>query len=335
MLNNIPKHIITKALKTLVLSAFVVFLWHEIVMRDDAPELWANFSNNLHTAPVHYLFLAVILMPLNWALEAYKWWAFVVVFDKISFRKALAAVLAGVAVGVFTPSRIGEYGGRALLLERAHVVESVVATLLGSFSQFLATLCFGYVGIIYFLFHFMALSSFILWILVVLGIFSFLLTLFLFYHIDLVLDILKRFYQKTIFQQERFARIHRLVNGWLKHVKVLRNYSAKQLNLALFTAFLRYIVYTLQYYFMLRFMGIEVGLMSGVACIAMVFLLQTSIPLPPVTGLVARGGTALYVWRFFTNNEIAILTTTFSLWLLNVIIPAAIGMIILMRKKVE
>jgi uncharacterized protein (TIRG00374 family) len=287
----------------------------------------------VHQSNPTFLIIAILLMPINWALEAYKWWFLVLEFEKISFRKAYSAVLAGVSIGVFTPSRIGEYGGRALLVQSDHVVESVVATLLGSMSQFLATLIFGYAGVIYFLKYFSFASDIILWLLVLLGIFSFFLTLFFFYNIDIVVKIIKRVYKKPFFDKVIFIRLHRLVNGWLKHVKILRNYTTKQLSLALFTAFLRYGVYTLQYFLLLRFMGIEVSFVTGVACIATVFLLQTSIPLPPVTGLFARGGTALYIWQFFTVNQVAILVTTFSLWFLNVVCPALIGLIILMRTK--
>ncbi len=321
------------ALKILLLCVFGVFIWWEVFQKQDSMLLWKTFLLQLNQSNPYYLVAAVVLMPLNWGLETYKWWFLVLEFEKITFRKALAAVLAGVSIGVFTPSRIGEYGGRALLVQSNHVVESVVATFLGSMSQFLATLIFGYAGVVYFLKYFSFASDIILWLLVLLGIFSFLLTLFFFYNIDLIVKIIKRIYRKPFFEKTIFIRLHSLVNSWLKHVKVLRNYSAKQLSLALFTAFLRYCVYTLQYFLLLRFMGIEVSFVTGVACIATVFLLQTSIPLPPVTGLFARGGTALYVWQFFTANQVAILVTTFGLWLLNVVTPALIGLIILMRTR--
>jgi uncharacterized protein (TIRG00374 family) len=321
------------AFKVLIVSAFGIFLWYEVFQKQDSDVLWAAFLARLSVSNPSYFIVAVALMPLNWGLEAYKWWALVNEFEKISFRKAYSAVLAGLSIGIFTPSRIGEYGGRALLVKSNHIVESVVATLLGSMSQFLATLCFGYIGVVYFLKYFNFVSGIILWLLVLLGIFSFLLSLFLFYNFDIILRLVKRIYKQPFFQNSFFVRLHTLVNGWLKHVKVLRNYTSKQLSLALFTALLRYIVYSLQYYLLLRFMGIEVGLVTGAACIATVFLLQTSIPLPPVTGLITRGGTALYVWQFFSANQVAILATTFGLWLLNVVVPALIGLVVLVQVK--
>lgn len=320
-------------LKILIISVFCGFIYYEVFQKQDVESLWKTFLFQFQNSNQFYLWLAIILMPLNWGLEAYKWYYLVLKFEKISFLRAFKAVLLGVSIGLFTPARIGEYGGRALLVESKHIIESVVATFLGSISQFLATLFFGYIGVIYFLFYFKLIASELIYLLLSLGVFSFLLTLFLFYNIDVLVKILKRIYQRPFFQHSLFIRIHYLVNSWLKHVKILRNYTASQLSLALFSAFLRYIVYTLQYYLLLQFMGIEVSFVTGVACIATVFLLQTSIPLPPVTGLLARGSAALYIWQYFTTNQIAILATTFGLWILNVVIPATIGLVILIFYK--
>lgn len=319
--------------KVLIISVFIGFIYYEVFQKQDVDLLWKTFLLQLENSNHFFLWSAVVLMPLNWGLEAFKWYYLVLEFEKISFWKSLKAVLLGVSIGLFTPARIGEYGGRALLVENNHIIESVVATFLGSISQFLATLFFGYIGVIYFLhvFHFIAPE--LLYLLLILGIFSFFLTLFLFYNIDVLVKILKRIYQKPFFQHSLFIRLHHLVNSWLKHVKILRNYTARQLSLALFSAFLRYMVYTLQYYLLLQFMGIEVSFVTGAACIATVFLLQTSIPLPPVTGLLARGSAALYIWQFFTTNQIAILATTFGLWLLNVVFPATIGLVFLIFYK--
>lgn len=319
--------------KILIISVFSGFIYYEVFQKQDVDLLWKTFLLQLGHSNHFFLWAAVLLMPLNWTLEAYKWYFLVLEFEKISFWKAFKAVLLGVSIGLFTPARIGEYGGRALLVENDHTIESIVATFLGSISQFLATLFFGYIGVVYFLFHFHFIAPELIYLLLSLGIFSFFLTLFLFYNIDVLVKILKRIYQRPFFQHSLFIRLHQLVNSWLKHVKILRNYTASQLSLALFSAFLRYMVYTLQYYLLLQFMGIEVSFVTGAACIATVFLLQTSIPLPPVTGLLARGSAALYIWQFFTTNQIAILATTFGLWLLNVVFPATIGLIILLFYK--
>ncbi|MFZ4545596.1 MAG: lysylphosphatidylglycerol synthase domain-containing protein [Saprospiraceae bacterium] len=320
-------------LKALLLLAFGFFLWWELFQKQDADLLLNNFLSRFSQSNPTLLYITIALVPINWALEAMKWWLLVLEFEKIKFSKAFRAVLIGVSIGIFTPSRLGEYGGRAILVKSDHVVESVVATFLGSISQLLATLFFGYIGAIYFMHYFSMVSDLILWFLMMLGLFSFLLTLFFFYNIDLMMNIFRRLYRKVSRNVSVLQKVKKVLINWLEHVNVLQNYSNRQLSTALFTAFLRYAVYSTQYFLLLTYMGIEMDLLIGISSIATVFLLQSSIPLPPVSGLLMRGGTALYIWQFFSANQVSILATTFSLWLLNVILPAIIGLILLLNVK--
>jgi hypothetical protein len=84
-------------------------------------------------------------------------------------------------------------------------------------------------------------------------------------------------------------------------------------------------VYSTQYFLLLRFFGIDIGLIPAYFSIAAIFLIQTSIPLPPVMGLLARGNVAVQIWSFFGANQVSILATTFGLWIINLILPALFG----------
>lgn len=60
---------------------------------------------------------------------------------------AFKAVAAGVAFSQLTPNRVGEYGGRLLLLAPQHRWNAVTATLLGSIAQWIALLSGGLAGL--------------------------------------------------------------------------------------------------------------------------------------------------------------------------------------------
>ena len=68
--------------------------------------------------------------------------------------------------------------------------------------------------------------------------------------------------------------------------------------------------------------------------IATIYLLQTSVPLPPLMGLFVRSEVALFVWGMYSANEIAILAATFGLWILNLLIPALIGTVFMLNINV-
>ena len=53
-----------------------------------------------------------------------------------------------------------------------------------------------------------------------------------------------------------------------------------------------------------------------------------------MTGLVARGNLAVYLWQQFGANDLSALAATFSLWVINLILPALIGTFLLLRVNI-
>ncbi len=297
-------------------------IYQQVFAKENADEIWNSFLQSLTLDNIHWLIFTVILIPINWAFETLKWQALIKDFENLSFWKSYKAILVGITFSIFTPNRIGEYGGRVLLVKPENNWKAVIATLVGSFSQLLILLSFGIIGLLFFIQIFMEMEFWIWLSLLSVGILFTLLMLFCFFNIDLVIPLVKR-----------IPYTHKL-RRYVKHVNVLRNYSSSILSTALFYAFLRYSTYTLQYFFMLQFFGITVSIIKGLAGIATIFLLQTSIPLPPILDLFARGQIALEIWGFFSENEIGILASTFTLWILNLIIPALIGTVFIIRINV-
>ena len=302
-------------IKVLVGILLAWVLYQQVFAKEDAGQIWRLFLKNLKAQPLEWLILVLLLMPVNWILENLKWRALILSFEKISFRKSLAAIFAGVTFSIFTPNRIGEYGGRILFVAPENNWKAVVATLVGSYSQLLAILSFGILGFGVFMSMYFDLDPIVLKSVLFLSVALVMIMLFCFYNIDMVIPLAKK-----IPYAYKFKKV-------VKDVKVLKSYDNKVLNKALGYAVLRYLVYTIQYYIILRYFGIDIGVLEGLAGIATIYLFQTSIPLPPLMGLVARGELAILIWMNFSSDEISILAATFVLWIINLIIPALIGTI--------
>lgn len=297
-------------------------IYQQVFAKENADKIWENFVQNLTLNNIHWLFFTIFLIPINWAFETLKWQVLIKNFENLSFWKSYQAILLGIAFSLFTPNRIGEYGGRILLVKPENNWKAVVATLVGSFSQLLVLLSSGILGLLFFIYLFLEIDQWIWLSIFFVGVLFTSLMLFCFYNIDLVIPIAKR-----------IPYAYKL-NRFVKHVSVLKNYSSSILSAVLMFSFLRYSTYTLQYFFMLHFFGINVSISKGLAGIATIFLLQTSIPLPPIWDLFARGQIALEIWGFSSENEIGILASTFTLWVLNLIIPALIGIIFIIKINV-
>jgi hypothetical protein len=230
--------------------------------------------------------------------------------------------LGGVTVAIFTPNRVGEYGGRILFLPPEHNWKTVIATMVGSLSQLLVLLSAGLLGITWFSARYLETKPYALPLMLCLGAAFITLLVFLFFNIDVVVPLAKR-----------IPYIHKF-KRYLRHLTVLQNYNRAELSGALGYAFLRYLTYCIQYFLLLRFYDIPVGWVPGMAGIASIFFVQASIPLPPVTGLMVRGEIALFTWGLFSDDQLSILAATFSLFVINIAVPALLGLVFIVQTNI-
>jgi len=236
--------------------------------------------------------------------------------ERVPLLRATKGVMAGVSLSLFTPNRIGEYGGRILVVKPENNVKTVVATIVGSFSQMTVLLILGMTGLSYFIHLFLDTPTIVEYGIGLAAILGSGVLLFFYFNVDLAIPIFRR-----------LPLLRRLV----KHMEILRTYESVMLLKALLYSLARYLTYSVQYYLILCFFGIEIDLLTGLASIATIFLIQTSIPMPPISGLLVRGEVALNIWGFFQLNVISILAATFGLWLINVILPALVGTIFILN----
>ena len=319
MLNN-------KAVNWLIkIAILILLLWAiyaQVLGKDNLTQLWLEFKKQLVGGEIHWLILSIVFLPVNWLLEAQKWRVLLSPVVKIPLWRSLKAIMAGVTVSIFTPNRIGEYGGRILLVDPKHNWHAVVATLVGSLSQLAALLTCGLIGLLYFAWRFLEVELLVLQGIMLLGISLLGLLFFSFFNIDLVIPVVKRLPLVQRFKKQ------------LKFLRVLKKYSSRLLSKALGLSFLRYLTYSVQFFFLLQFFGINAPFLEALAGIATIFLVQTSVPLPPVMGLLTRGQVALFVWSFFEGNEISVLASTYSLFVINLVLPSLIGAIFILKTNV-
>ena len=301
---------------------FGLLLWYDLFKRENFDDIKSLFFSELKGENTVWLFWCCFLMPLNWAAETIKWRYLVKRVQDVTFWQAYRAVFAGVTSSLFLPNRIGDFGGRVLFLKSKNAVKVVLSTFVGSWAQQLILISFGFLGFAYFLIKLWQVEQIIIDGVIALGAGFVIILLFMFLNLEIVVPVFRKI--RLLY---RFPRI-------IKSVSMLRQYSRNELLRTLLWAFIRYVIYTIQYFLILRFFGIEVGILRGVSCIATIYLLQTSIPLPPVVGLLARGEVALKIWGIFSANDLSILAATFTLWVINLIIPALIGLVFILQLNV-
>jgi hypothetical protein len=265
-----------------------------------------------------WLLAVILLIPVNWALETMKWQLFLRVFTRIPFSKALAAVLSGLVFSLFTPNRMGEYAGRMLLLPPNAIWGVTISSLLGSWSQWVILLLAGVPGVFVLSGVFLPdtpLSLRLGFLILGLG-------------LALVLA-LGLFQLRLVVSFVRWLPGRKLRRRLWRQVILLHRYTPGDMAKAMLLAAVRYSVYCLQYYLLLRFFGIHPPLLTAVAGIAAIFLAQTSLPLPPLAGLMVRGELALSVWGYFSEDTVAMLASAYGLFILNLSLPSLLGAVMI------
>lgn len=307
--------------KVLLVGLLMLGIYYQINRNNNLTTIFNEFLSSIRERDASYLCLALGLVPINLAFETLKWLQFTRFFCNMSFRRAYGAVLAGTSFAIFTPNRVGAYGGRWLLAKANQRSGIIVSMLLSSYCQWIVLFLGGLVGFSWFAFNHLQWQLYLMLVLIMTGVVVSLILLLLFWQIGRVLPIIGK------------CGFKKWERRWLRHLIMLRSMSLKVQLQALQWAALRFVTYSFQYWLLLQFFGIKVTLWEGLAGIWSIFLIQMGVPLSSGLALLARGEIAVFVWRHFGANELSVLSATFGLFVINLVLPALFGAILLLKRN--
>lgn len=306
--------VLNLAVKIILVVAFGWFVSQRLTEQGDISAIWHAFLAKLETGPMWALMLALILMPCNWLMETLKWKTLMRPVH-LSWRRTVAAILSGVTLSLFTPNRTGEYGGRILYVQSGDRWRAVLASVTGSFAQNMVYIALGLVAGMVFLSRAHAIPSFTergIWILVPVII---CVLVGIYFHLPSIASALS---------SRRPPRFLRKLWDALQH---LSGMPRKYLTQALGFSAARYGIFVFQYVLLLHFFGVDVSWTWLVAGVAVMYLIQTSVPLPPVLDLVARNEVGIVLWAGMGANELSVVAAGLTIWTINLAIPALFGLL--------
>jgi uncharacterized membrane protein YbhN (UPF0104 family) len=308
---------------TLLAMAFVV--WK---MADKWDELAKMFARPWTPGQWALLIGSTLLMPLNYALESQKWRLMVRPFyPALKLFPATIAVFAGMAAGIFTPNRVGEYAGRILFLKEGKRVEAIIATFVDRICQLFVTLVCGLLamgGLL--LMADKTLPGKILGDPLSQAIFVFLSVVL--GGLALLLLLAPRRFAAMIPSQWNRAT-------WVRKTRfALQNLEFRMVIQVLGLALLRYFVFSSQYVLLMYAFQYQGGLLPAYAIVALIFLGKSVLPVMGVLELGVRESVALLVMTAFAEAEATALGSTLMLYLVNILLPTILGVIAMQRIKV-
>lgn len=108
---------INLCLKLLILGGAGWAFYNQTLGKKDADEVWGAFVEQISAGHIGWLILAIVLLPLTYQVEVWKWELAISKIVEPTRIQIVKSILAGTALGFWTPGQIGDFGGRLLFIE--------------------------------------------------------------------------------------------------------------------------------------------------------------------------------------------------------------------------
>lgn len=275
-----------------------------------------------------YLLVALALVLVNIFLESYKWYSLMSWAAPVKYTTALASYFAGITFSIITPNRVGEYPGRILYLGGSNTIRYLVVSVSGILGQLAGIYFLGLVGLTYYHLHILSVGDTMIGkifitaimakgVLAVCIIINILIAI-MYWRSDVWLPLIA-----TSKRLRRFSLYSKLMS------RIDNSNKMKVLVLSL----LRVLVFTAQFLFLLLWLNVNVPLLQGFCMAALFFWVMAVVPSLALTELGIRGVVGLYIFGQVSQNSVGVLVATTSIWVINLVLPAIIGSILITKKK--
>ncbi len=308
-----------------------LFLWlsysiyNQVKHQPDLKTSWTKIKQSLQSARMWDLAIVILLMVINWSIEALKWKISIQKVQPVSFSRSFRAILSGVSFSVSTPNRIGEYLGRILYIEEGNRLRVISLTIVSSISQLIITLFAGSVGLFFIRKNIetgntmQGLDSFWLQVLQYGVIIVLLILTGIYFRLSLLINLVDK-----LRNNNRYS--------WL--VSSLKDIDATLLLKLLSLSAIRYIVFVVQYFLLFRLFEVNAGWWECFWAVSVIFLVLAIIPTFAIAELGLRGNVSLKLIGLFSTNSLGISLTTATIWIINLVLPAIAGSLLILSVKI-
>ncbi|HEY0667836.1 MAG TPA: lysylphosphatidylglycerol synthase domain-containing protein [Sphingobacteriaceae bacterium] len=309
-MNPQARKIVSVVFKIAIISLAFLFIYDKLNNNQNLSNFNA-LTRSLSKTHV-YVVLAMVfaLMLLNWFIESLKWKYLVQRIERVTVWQAIESVFCGLTWAIFTPNRIGEYGGRMFFLSPRKRVFGAIGMLVGAFGQMVVTNIAGTMAVLWFTWRFIYPGLWLYLLLVFLGAIFCGFLILIYFNISWLNSLLNRF--KVLKPLRRFFFI-------------LTRYRFKQLWKVLLFSVSRFVVFTTQYYLIIHLLVPELLFFEICMMVFLLFFVQSALPSLDLLDVGVRSFVATYFFGFITTHDIAIMAATACVWFINLIIPAILG----------
>ncbi len=316
-----PKYSYTKILQLLIVVVAYGYLAYRLITFDTS--LLDSIPTDWSLLQVLYVVVAFLLFPLNILFESLKWRTLLRDIEPdMTLAEAQRQTYYGFVGAFITPSRLGDYPARALLLKnKEHWLSAVALGFVGSLLLVLVILIIGLPAMMELFvgqqimtqsdtltnWHYSwAIAAFV-FLLILAG----------------CLPQMSRWLERRFrFRKEQTRRM----------IHTLSQLRARQLLIATGWSLLRYLTFCLQLYLIFTACDnhYQLSIINYQLLLALptYYLLITITPSVPVADVAIKGSWAIVLFSALGGNVWSITLATVLIWLINTICPMLIGTIV-------
>ncbi len=309
-----PKKILAIGIKLFIglISFYIIY-----ARLSSIPQLKEQFLVWL-TEPGLYLVLiaTLLLMPVNWGIESYKWKMITSTIERVSYGTAMKSVFSGICVGNIAPGRAMEFLAKIFFFKPENRPVITVLHFINGMFQMLITVIMGMCAIAYKLNQNSTSSAIVYWMLAggVLMVLFFCLAIT---HIDFIQNKLK------------FIK-------WFKNISDSQTVRLSKLMMArlVFLSVIRYLVFTFQFYLIYHALSPQSAFLQSFASIAAYFMFTSLVPMISFIEPAIRAAIALFVFNNTSDVTVNVVLASTWVWIINVVFPSLAGYIVILKEKV-
>jgi uncharacterized membrane protein YbhN (UPF0104 family) len=318
VLNSSSKKTLSYLIKAGILLLAGVFIYRQLNSKHELKQFEALVMGINRSWAIYIMSVVFLLMLVNWVLEAAKWKYLAQRLAHMSLWKSIEAVFCGLTWAIFTPNRIGEYGGRVMFLPRRRRIHGVFAMAVGAFGQNVITNVLGVIALMWFIWFFLHLNM-LLYVGLLIISFVFIVMMMLFYF--------NIRWMVSLLNSVKFLRkFHRFFD-------IMGRYKFSELVRIMGYCAARFAVFSFQYYLVFHLLIPEIPLYDVLMMVFVMFFIQSALPSLDLLDVGVRNLTSVTLFAYVTDQKIAVMAAVTSIWLINLIIPAILGSVFVFKLK--
>lgn len=302
----------------------MLFVWlglnvySQIVKEKDLPLYLEAIYKKLNAQSILLIAFVMLFMLFQWAVEAVKWQMLLKDYVRLTLKKAMFMIFAGISFSIATPNRLGEFIGRIMYLPKDVRLQATGYTFVGNFAQLIATCAAGSAGLFlmqdeFILYADVRVTQLLNWLIFVAPFLTFI-CLFIYFRSGLFFS--------------WFAQ-RKILGNWKENILQLSKLSRELLFQLLMLSFLRYGIFLAQYGLVFYLVGLDIDFFHISTGISIMLFCLSVLPTVSLVELGLRWQFSLLLFAPFTDNLFGLTMSVTLIWLLNMVIPAGVGAFLL------